>query len=305
MESAVMPGRTVRTFAYPYRLGTRSLQDELRDVMRGRLSHAIGVLRGGGDPAHAVHEARKDMKKARSALRLVRSGLEPEAYRRENDRYRQISRGLARFRDADAMIECLGELEEWAGEHHRFSGLRAALLEEARSGRRDGSLRAAAARAAAELRRGLDRVGSLDLPEGAEVGEEVLGDGLERALRRGRRRLERIDEDPSDERFHDWRKRAKDLWYQRELTAANPVLAERAHTLSSLLGDDHDLAVLREEAERRVAEFSWRGEHDLLIDLIVRRRDRLQGDALRIGRPIYAESQERTSAALRSGGNTG
>jgi CHAD domain-containing protein len=279
-------------------------------VVRGRLSHAIGLLRSGGDPAHAVHEARKDMKKARSALRLVRSGLDPETYRRENDRYRQISRGLARFRDADAMLECLDGLERWAEEPHRFSGLRSALLDEARSGRRDGSLRRAAARAADELRDGLDRVSSLEVPEGTEVGEQVLADGLQRALRRGRRRIERIDEDASDERFHDWRKRAKDLWYQRELIGRDPKLTDRAHKLSGLLGDDHDLAVLREEADTYAGEFSWRGEHDLLIDLIVRRRDQLQGDALRLGRPLYPEpddepSQASTSAALRSGGKTG
>jgi CHAD domain-containing protein len=303
MESAVLQRRPAPLRPYPYRFGSGSLQEEVRSVVAGRISHAIGLLRGGGDPASAVHEARKDMKKARSALRLVRSGLHHETYRRENDSYRQISRGLARFRDADAMIECLEDLERWAEEPHRFSGLRAALIEEARSGRRDGSLRRAAARAAAELGGGLDRVGSLDLPEGTEVSEQILADGLQRALRRGRRRIERIDEDPSDERFHDWRKRAKDLWYLRELTGRDPRLTDRAHKLSSLLGDDHDLAVLREEVDSHAGEFSWQGERDLLIDLIVRRRDQLQGDALRLGRPLY--SQANTSAALRSGGNTG
>jgi hypothetical protein len=211
------------------------------------------------------------------------------------------------------MIECLDELEEWAEQPYRFSGLRAHLLERERAGRRDGSIRLASARAADQLERGAARIESLGLPGDAIAIEEAVSEGLARSARRGGRRLARVEHDPADERFHDWRKRVKDLWYQHALVGRDKDLADRAHELSSILGDEHDLAVLRGEVDAHADEFSWGGEHRRITDLIVIRRDQLQGEAMRLGRPLYAEldpahsepSQASTSAALRSGGNTG
>ena len=53
----------------------RPLPDEVRRVARGRIDHALDELRGKSDSTReeAVHEARKDMKKLRALLRLVRS----------------------------------------------------------------------------------------------------------------------------------------------------------------------------------------------------------------------------------------
>ena len=44
----------------------------------------------------AVHEARKDTKKLRSVLRLVRESLGDSNYRRENNRFRDAARNLGR-----------------------------------------------------------------------------------------------------------------------------------------------------------------------------------------------------------------
>ena len=51
------------------------LPDGIARVARGRMSHAIDGLEGGGDVDKAVHEARKDLKKIRSLLRLTRAEL--------------------------------------------------------------------------------------------------------------------------------------------------------------------------------------------------------------------------------------
>src|SRR5438552_3388429 len=57
----------------------RLLKDEpvgpgIRRVLKAQVDDAVEQLRGeaGNEPAEAIHEARKDMKKIRSALRLVR-----------------------------------------------------------------------------------------------------------------------------------------------------------------------------------------------------------------------------------------
>jgi hypothetical protein len=49
--------------------------------------------------------------------------------------------------------------------------------------------------------------------------------------------------------LHEWRKRAKDLWYHHRLLKdawPGPVkaFADEADQLGKLLGDDHDLATL-------------------------------------------------------------
>ena len=84
--------------------------DEVRRVARGRIDHAIDELRGTSDStrAEAVHEARKDMKKLRALLRLVRDELGEDVYRRENDCFRDTARTLSGLRDAEVMLATLG-----------------------------------------------------------------------------------------------------------------------------------------------------------------------------------------------------
>ncbi len=84
----------------------------VRRIAVGRIDHALAELRGETDstPAEAVHEARKDLKKLRSLLRLVRGGLDAQTYRSENDCFRELGLELAGARDADVMLATLDEL---------------------------------------------------------------------------------------------------------------------------------------------------------------------------------------------------
>src|SRR2546430_1303607 len=92
-------------------LVTGLLVGALARVARGRIRHALGQLDDGHDPDKAVHEARKDMKKLRALVRLMRPELGGKAYRRENARFREVARSLSGVRDAKAMLEALDALE--------------------------------------------------------------------------------------------------------------------------------------------------------------------------------------------------
>jgi hypothetical protein len=74
-------------------------------------------------------------------------------------------------------------------------------------------------------------------------------------------------------------------------------LARRAHALSDLLGDDHDLAVLRAAARERNATLAP-GELAMLEGLIARRRGRLQRKALSRGRRVYARKPRKLARVL-------
>jgi CHAD domain len=77
-----------------------------------------------------------------------------------------------------------------------------------------------------------------------------------RVYRRGRQALAAVRQKPTVEFIHEWRKQAKYLRYQLDLlrplapTALTP-LAKTIDRLGDLLGDDHDLAVLRREVAGR------------------------------------------------------
>jgi DNA-binding response OmpR family regulator len=75
-------------------------------------------------------------------------------------------------------------------------------------------------------------------------------------------------------------------------------LARRAHALSDVVGEDHDLAVLRAAARERHATLAP-GELALLERLIARRRRRLQRKALAQRRRVYARKPAQLAKLVR------
>jgi CHAD domain-containing protein len=121
---------------------------------------------------------------------------------------------------------------------------------------------------------------------------QLLTGGMQWVYRRGRRALRAAEKRPDGERLHELRKRAKDLWHSAQLLEpAAPKrmkkLARRGHRLSDLLGEDHDLLVLRERAEAQ-PELLEREELELLRALIDRRRNALEKDALALASRLYS-----------------
>ena len=83
--------------------------DALRAELVERLEHAHGALRDADPDAanEAVHDARKDIKKARALLRLARPDLPEATYRDGNEALRDIARSLTAAREADVLTETL------------------------------------------------------------------------------------------------------------------------------------------------------------------------------------------------------
>jgi CHAD domain-containing protein len=134
-------------------------------------------------------------------------------------------------------------------------------------------------------------------------GWKAVKGGLRRSYRRGRKAFKRAQEDPSTEALHEWRKRAKDYWYHLRLL--QPVAprtmkghAKDAHLLSDLLGDDHDLALLRERLLE--AEPVLPVDVEAVIVLLDHRREQLQAQAKLLGDRLYVEKPKAFRRRIRA-----
>jgi CHAD domain-containing protein len=265
----------------------------IRRIAEGRTKKALERLEGGdeGDLATAIHGARKDLKKVRGLLRLVRHELGKKTFEVENRRYRDAGRLLSGSRDAEVKLETLTKLrhefrdlpdevtEGWAGLLETERDAIAATLR----GETNGQIGAASG----AIEAGGEAIQSWSLRSDSWA---LVGPGLAKSYRDGRRQMKRVLAEPSEENVHDWRKRAKDLWYQlRIVHDAWPELlgetVDQTHELTDLLGDHHDLSVLAEDLRSR-PELGDPGRVEAAIE---KRQGDLLDRALAIGERLYAE----------------
>jgi len=278
-----------------YRLKTKeSAAKGLRRIALGRTEAARDALAGAGEGelGPAIHGARKDLKKLRAVVRLARDELGKDLFRAENRRYRDAGRVLSGSRDAEAKLETLAALRSHFGEDLPVDATE--RWESALEAERDEVAIAARGETAAPIGKALKAVeqGRAQIATWPLKTDSwsLVGPGLARCYRQGRRAMRRTLADPSAENVHQWRKRAKDLWYQlRIVREAWPALlgetADQAHELADLLGDHHDLAMLVEDLAGRAGV----GDRKALAAPIGHRQAELLARALEIGSRLYAE----------------
>jgi CHAD domain-containing protein len=281
-----------------YILRLDDLSGSIAEVAHSQLQDAIHQLEEGHhqDPVTAVHEARKDIKKLRALLRLVRPAMKPKDYRNENAALRDAARTISGSRDADVMVAVADDLaERYVGRlpEAAFAQLHDALRVRAEAAR--GAIEVSVGPALEALRAADGRVESW-VP--ARVGPADLVAGALRAYAEGNDHLARVRKAGSKvtvAELHEWRKRVKDLWYHERLLASVwPVVCEVAaretKVLSEHLGDDHDLAVLADLLVLHDGPAATlRADLGELDELIAHRRGELQAHAISLGRRIYAE----------------
>jgi CHAD domain-containing protein len=264
----------------------RAVADELKKA-------AAEITQPDGDLGEAVHEARKRLKKARSALRLVRFDLPAKTRARENDVLRATGRELSDVRDAEVLIETLDELQERTSGHLPASAVRKALdkrLEELRG-------HATSPEALHKLATDLDAVRRRS--RNWRVRDENFRSaerGLELIHRRGRRAMNLALEMADDVSWHEFRKRVKDLWYStRLLRPIAPAqlggIVDDAKDLSDLLGKINDLAVLEHAIDEHVGE-TYPGDANTLRKAVQMRRDELRRAAQPVARRLYDEPSD-------------
>jgi CHAD domain-containing protein len=299
LQSGVMPVATLALDLGPA-AATRLAQSLVR-LLAGLARDLDATL----DDA-AVHRVRRELKRARALVRLLRPAMRPGSFRAINVALRDAGRELAGRRDARVLVATLDRLVErerlvpgplaplaagLRADWEAASGSPAAAMATAAIGP-PGPVPTPAARvraAAQALRRARVRG---DWP--------VLADGLYEVYRRGRRALRTARREPSAECLHEWRKQVKHGWHALELLEPawpRPMraLAREAHRLADRLGEDHDLAVLRARLAAAVIDEPARG---LALAALDARRLELQRSAFRLGERLYAEPPRRFVARV-------
>ncbi len=289
------------------------LPDGVRRVTLEQLDAAIdGLARPGDDIDRAVHQARKAMKRLRAVLRLVRDSIGDDVYRAENALLRDTARLLAPMRDGAVITEAVRDLRDRFGDRLAsgvFDDVIERLTERHRRRRRRvledetilptvlRNLRSARARYAAWPADGEHRLSGLVAARPLAHSFETVAGGLFRTYRRGRREMHRALEEPTDLRFHQWRKRVKYLRHQVEVLRPlwPEVLEAQARELDRLgevLGDEHDLAVMLRLVAALPDLCPDPVDRSLLAALTQHRRAELRTAARILGIRIYAEDPD-------------
>ncbi|MDQ6821387.1 MAG: CHAD domain-containing protein [Actinomycetota bacterium] len=288
-----------------YRIGgAESTREEIPRCAREQLESAIHQLteRVSADPVEAVHDARKSLKKERSLLRMARGSIPASQRRRENAALRDAARRLSIVRDADVMIEALEKIaDRYVGQFPSSSveAIRGRLEHDREVARLELMASGAPEAAAEDLKAALARVDAWRLKAG---GWTAIGPGLERGYRDGGKEFAVARKKPTAENLHAWRKRAKDLWYDLRLLeeiAPHTVHAQAkdAHLLTDLLGDDHDLAVLRDSVQALAKDVPV--DIAAVLVAIDHRRQQLQEEAMFLGARVYAEKPNAFTRRMR------
>lgn len=273
-----------------------TVEAAVQRIAREQIGKAVKEVEDESLDDHAtVHEVRKRCKKIRGLLRLVRPVF-PD-YSKENAAFRDAARRLSGPRDATTLIESFDALvERFGGDPGvaAFAGVREALVDRRDSvadgedlGDRLDDFRGAMVQARKRARRW-----SLD-----KEGFAAVGAGLGRTHKRARRAMEEAFDEPTTQRLHEWRKRVKYNRYHLRLLGRvwPPVmepLRDEAKRLSDLLGDEHDLGILRGVLVEEPERFGHAGDMETLLSLVDRRREELRAWARPLGRRLYAEKRK-------------
>lgn len=194
--------------------------------------------------AALVHELRKNVKKTRALLRLVRPGFRD--FEHQNAALREAARLIAPLRDADVLTQTFDR----AAARTDLSLTETAAL-------RDRLAPASAEAIKPEERLEAHRQALAAVEAGVEdwkirhKGFDSLTGGLERSWDACRRSMRKARDRTEAETLHNFRKRVKDHWYHARLLS--PIWPEMmaAHVsacdkLGEALGDARDLAILVE-----------------------------------------------------------
>jgi CHAD domain-containing protein len=270
---------------YAFDLADADLTASLRRIAGQELDAALARL-DRIDAPEAVHGLRKNLKKTRALLRLVRTGF--PAQPSINLALREVGLALSARRDAAVRLATLDRL--FPDRPQALRSLRAALDQAG-----DGPAPALNADLRDTLLQLRDSARDWSL---SGRDDRILREGLTATRRKAQGAADAARRSPGTaERFHDWRKRAKDHWYQARLFAPvwpdlfRPLVAS-ADRLGEILGDHHDLAVLEAHVAGLPDTAATDQARRMLDARLSEARGRIEAEAFPLAARLFAGDPE-------------
>ncbi len=265
----------------------------IRRVVKAQIEKAIEAVAKPSPSTfdEQIHRARRCFKRIRATLKVARPGLSKQAYRRENERFRDIGRILSPMRDVAALNEAFHALIDRFGDQgqpHEFETVLHALDSQERTidevlSNNEKQLHKLG-RELEEARAGLDAWIT------SQLDWNSVEAGFRQVFKSARNAFKTAQECPADPQLHEWRKRVKDLGFALELLDLRnnriaPAVREQAEALGKTLGHDRDLAMLRsllvDSPDPKVQVACT-----VIVPLVAARRSALQREAFAIGESI-------------------
>ena len=222
---------------YRFEKNDKTVEAALRRISTALLHEAISLAVAAPSPGQ-LHAIRKNIKMTRGLLRLVAPHF--AGFKAENRALRDAARLIAQHRDAEVMAQVVTDLAA-GGAPEATPQIAALATQNAAALRADLDTLATALQAIAARGKGW----RLDA-----AGFDALEDGLRATWAACRKDLKRLRRAPDDAALHRWRGHIKAHWYHARLL--QPIWPEMmapqiatANALGELLGEHHDLAVLR------------------------------------------------------------
>lgn len=276
------------------------VRDAIRRVERERIAAARELIGGASQvgSSEGIHQARKQLKRVRALLRLIRPDVPSGRWSRVDHRLRAVARALSAVRDATVLI---GTLQEFRTRHVLTSNSLAEVTSTAQNWQAQAHASALASQEArGKLLRLLDEAAChLDQWTTSHRGWKAVGPGLRAVYSQAQAAAAPLREaaDCDNLTLHKARKRAQTLLHVLEfLQSAQPrrvgARIHALHELTDLLGKDHDLAVLeatlRDTTRTRLTAAGSRR----LKTAIATERRIVQTRASRLAGNIYTETED-------------
>jgi CHAD domain-containing protein len=291
-------------------------------LARERVDRVLKSLSEKPQPgADSIHEARKTLKSLRALLQLARGSIDAEVRRRENIFFRDAGRLLSPLRDPQALLEAL----DYFSEGHAHFGVSKpkqesirAFIEKIQGEIEQRLVDGLPQREVRKLLRDLRVVRRRAFLwfEGvpADTGNEwetFVGIGLRRTYRKAKNLVWQFEvmghETGDDNTWHELRKSAKALGYQLRLL--KPIWPKMMNTsvdeidqLTDRLGDANDLAILRAKILNEPYDPSETPEsaemRRIFLQMLDRRKQKLQWEAFKLAKLVYAEMPGRFERRL-------
>jgi CHAD domain-containing protein len=283
-----------------YRLeNSETLSFGLKRIVLELIDNSVfNFAKGNGSFNEDVHETRKNFKKIRTVLRLIRSDLGEKSFQIENSFYGDSGKILSDLRDSTVLIETFDKLlknSELEMSNFDFSIFRNFLVEKHKNISANKHNKSQVINSlSTDLLLARSRVFDWHI---SGDNFKIIKRNLQKIYEQGQGYMYTVFSEAIKENVHEWRKCVKNLWYSMRILSnlwveiMNPLVILLGK-LSDTLGDANDLFLLKERIISNQSKFKDDQHTRELINFIDRRIIDLLRDARTIGRKIYSEDSK-------------